>query len=147
LAGIYESEEQWSEAAQMLQGTIPCCQRNMANIYSTESIGSFSLILDKILTIGIPLDSGHRPVSNDYRCRIYIHIVQLYLEDEDAVSADAYLNRMLVCNLGAGLLILDVEDKVLQLQFAGCQARYKVLISVPLTSNASSCLLLQSTSS
>jgi COP9 signalosome complex subunit 4 len=43
---------------------------------------------------GIPLDSGHRTVSNDYKCRIYIKIVQLFLEDEDAVSADAYSNRI-----------------------------------------------------
>lgn len=42
---------------------------------------------------GIPLESGHRSVSDEYKCRIYIKIVQLLLEDDDAVSADAYLNR------------------------------------------------------
>jgi COP9 signalosome complex subunit 4 len=64
----------------------------------------------------IPLDSGHRVVSPEYKCRIYIHIVQLYLEDEDAVSAEAYLNR-------ASLLIHDITNLELKNRFRACQAR------------------------
>lgn len=65
---------------------------------------------------GIPLDSGHRTVPNDYKVRIYIHIVQLLLEDNNSVSAEAYLNR-------AALIMHLVEDPVMHLKFQGCQAR------------------------
>lgn len=84
LAALLEADEEWREAATVLQG--------------------------------IPLDSGHRIVSIDTKFRIYVKIVQLLLEDDDAVSADAYLNR-------AALLVHDVSDAALRLQFLACQAR------------------------
>ncbi|KAI9336211.1 hypothetical protein DFJ73DRAFT_663167 [Zopfochytrium polystomum] len=71
---------------------------------------------------GIPLDSGHRAVSDFYRLRIYIKIVQLFLEDEDSVNAEAYLNR-------AALLASNTpqspttEHTVLLLQLKASQAR------------------------
>ncbi|KAJ3279987.1 COP9 signalosome complex subunit 4 [Borealophlyctis nickersoniae] len=65
---------------------------------------------------GIPLDSGHRNISDDYKLRIYIHIVRLLLEDDDAVGAEAYLNR-------AALIIINSKDRVLQVQFKSSQAR------------------------
>ncbi|KAJ3078905.1 COP9 signalosome complex subunit 4 [Quaeritorhiza haematococci] len=84
LAEIYEEEEEWSEAAKVLQG--------------------------------IPLDSGHRAISDDYKLRIYVQIVRLFLEDEDAVSGETYLNR-------AALLIPNCTDRVIQLQYKASQAR------------------------
>jgi COP9 signalosome complex subunit 4 len=84
LSAVHEAEEDWAEAAHVLQG--------------------------------IPLDSGHRSVSVEYKTRIYIHIVQLFLEDEDAVSAESYLNR-------ASLVMHEIQDTVLHLQFQACQAR------------------------
>lgn len=42
---------------------------------------------------GIPLDSGHRAVSDLTKLRIYVRIVRLLLEADDAVAADAYLKR------------------------------------------------------
>ncbi|KAJ3372740.1 COP9 signalosome complex subunit 4 [Kappamyces sp. JEL0680] len=47
---------------------------------------------------GIPLDSGTRVVPDDYKVKIYIKIVRLYLEDEDSTSADAFLNRAAMLN-------------------------------------------------
>ncbi|KAF9082154.1 hypothetical protein BGX29_008358 [Mortierella sp. GBA35] len=84
LATIYESEEDWAEAAQVL--------------------------------MGIPLDSGHRIVPNEFKIEIYIRIVRLLLEDDEAVSADAYLNR-------ASVLMRDTKDINLQLTFKLSQAR------------------------
>ncbi|KAI8928246.1 hypothetical protein BC831DRAFT_449065 [Entophlyctis helioformis] len=84
LAQIYEDEEEWTQAAKVLQE--------------------------------IPLDSGHRAISQDYKLRIYIHIASLLLEDEDAVSAEAYINR-------ASLILPDSNDKLMQLRFRACQAR------------------------
>jgi COP9 signalosome complex subunit 4 len=73
---------------------------------------------------GIPLESGHRTVPNEYKLQTYVKIVQLLLEDEDAVSAESYLNR-------AGLVLPYVEEnvgqtdafKTLHLRFKAAQAR------------------------
>ncbi|KAI8847306.1 hypothetical protein BC829DRAFT_375577 [Chytridium lagenaria] len=99
LAEIYEEEENWTEAARVLQG--------------------------------IPLDSGHRNISDEYRLRIYIHIVRLFLEDEDSVSAEAYINRASLLFVGKDKEIAAASSvtqgpsqlRVLQLQFKGSQAR------------------------
>lgn len=42
---------------------------------------------------GVPLDSGHRSVSDMVKLQTYIRIVRLLLEADDAIGADAYLKR------------------------------------------------------
>ena len=60
--------------------------------------------------MGIPLDSGHRNVPDDYKLEIYIRISRLLLEDEDFIGAEAYLNR-------AGFILNpETTTQVLQLQ-------------------------------
>lgn len=66
--------------------------------------------------MSITFESGHRTIPDAYKVRTYIHIVQLLLEDEDATIAESYLNR-------ASLILPNVEDKQLQLQFKASQAR------------------------
>ncbi|KAL1916908.1 uncharacterized protein VTP21DRAFT_5105 [Calcarisporiella thermophila] len=65
---------------------------------------------------GIPLDSGHRAISEDYKLRIYMRIVRLLLEEDDAVTAEIYLNR-------AALLIPNCTNLETNLQFKLAQAR------------------------
>ncbi|KAJ3120247.1 COP9 signalosome complex subunit 4 [Nowakowskiella sp. JEL0407] len=84
LAAILENDENWTEAAKILQG--------------------------------IPLDSGHRTISDDYKLRIYLHIARLLLEDEDATMAETYLSR-------ASLLIPTTKELVIQLQYKFAQGR------------------------
>ncbi|GES96870.1 COP9 signalosome complex subunit 4 [Rhizophagus clarus] len=84
LAEIYENEEDWVEAAKVLQG--------------------------------IPLDSGHRTIPEEYKLKIYIKIVQLLLEEDEAVSAETYLSR-------AALLIPSCKDQVINLTFKLSQAK------------------------
>ncbi|RUS23372.1 PCI domain-containing protein [Endogone sp. FLAS-F59071] len=84
LAAVHEQEDDYAEAAKVLQG--------------------------------IPLDSGHRTISDDYKLRIYIRIVRLFLEEDEAVSADTYLNR-------AALLIHRSKDVEINLTFKLSQAR------------------------
>ncbi|GAA5906621.1 uncharacterized protein JCM6883_004535 [Sporobolomyces salmoneus] len=69
--------------------------------------------------IGIPLESGSR--SDDYKLKVYIRIVRLFLEEEDSTSADTYFNRasLLAHNLNAS----NPEDLETLLQFKLCQAR------------------------
>ena len=43
--------------------------------------------------IRIPLDTGHRTVSDDEKLEIYLQIAALCLEDEDAVQAESYVSR------------------------------------------------------
>ncbi|KAG2184541.1 hypothetical protein INT43_000450 [Umbelopsis isabellina] len=84
LASVYEQEEEYVEAAKILQG--------------------------------IPLDSGHRVVSDDYKLKIYIKIIRLFLEEDEAIAAETYLNR-------AALLIPNSEDLVTNLTYKLSQAR------------------------
>ena len=63
----------------------------------------------------IPIDSGTRIVSISLKFKIYIWIVRLYLEDEDFVSADSYLNR--------ASMISDGLNKFDLIQVQACQAQ------------------------
>ncbi|KAG0149968.1 hypothetical protein CROQUDRAFT_668861 [Cronartium quercuum f. sp. fusiforme G11] len=65
---------------------------------------------------GIPMNPGHRTISDEYRLRIYIRIVRLFIEDDDATSAETYLNR-------ASLLIPSTKDEATILTFKLSQAR------------------------
>ncbi|KAF9970878.1 hypothetical protein BGZ73_006277 [Actinomortierella ambigua] len=66
--------------------------------------------------MGIPLESGHRIISNEYKVGVYIRIVRLLLEEDESVSAEAYLNR-------ASVLMRETKDITLQLTFKLSQAR------------------------
>jgi len=84
LAGLYEDDEEWKEAAKIL--------------------------------IAIPLDTGQRVLEPEYRVGIYVKISQLYLEDDESVQAEAYINR-------ASELIYQCKDDVLKLKYKVCFAR------------------------
>jgi len=69
----------------------------------------------KIL-IAIPLDSGQRFLSPAEKMNIYVKIARLYLEDEESVQAEAYINR-------AAELAHQVKDPDLNLAYKACFAR------------------------
>lgn len=54
--------------------------------------------------------------QNEYKLKIYIRIVRLFLEEEDSTSAETYFNR-------ASLIYHNTTDKVTQLMFKLSQAR------------------------
>jgi COP9 signalosome complex subunit 4 len=66
----------------------------------------------KIL-IATPLD---RVLEPEYKVNIYVKIAQLFLEDDESVQAEAYINR-------ASELIHQVRDDVLKLRYKVCFAR------------------------
>ncbi|CEH17109.1 COP9 signalosome, subunit CSN4 [Ceraceosorus bombacis] len=107
LADLLENDEEWAEAAGVLQG--------------------------------IPLDSGHRSVSDLVKLRILIRIVRLLLESDDSVAADVSLKRasLIVHNVPGAVPALPgtesevpqtsaealQEGKQLGLMYKFCQAR------------------------
>ncbi len=84
LADIYEREENWRQAAQILTG--------------------------------IPLETGQKQYSVDYKLETYLKIARLYLEDEDPVLAEAFINR-------AAQLHTQTKNQDLQIMYKVCQAR------------------------
>uniref|UniRef100_A0A7S4BDF1 COP9 signalosome complex subunit 4 n=1 Tax=Chrysotila carterae TaxID=13221 RepID=A0A7S4BDF1_CHRCT len=65
---------------------------------------------------GIPLDSGIRVLDDNYKVEKYIQIAMLYLQDEESVSAETFINR-------ASLLIGESTEPALKLQHKVCYAR------------------------
>ncbi|KAE9457053.1 hypothetical protein C3L33_11036, partial [Rhododendron williamsianum] len=80
LADLYEAEQQWSKAAQILSG--------------------------------IDLDSAMRVIDDAFRLSKCVKIASLYLEDDDAINAEAFINKasFLVCYAR----ILDLKRKFLE---------------------------------
>lgn len=93
-----------------------------------EQVTSIRLALSKILEAeekwrasaevlcGIPLESGQKIYESQFKMQIYLKIAQLYLEEEDHIAAEAYLNR-------AGLLQAEVMNKELQILYKVCSAK------------------------
>ena len=61
LADIYEREQNWRWAAEVL--------------------------------VGIPLETGQKQYTVDYKLETYLKIARLYLEDDDPTQGEAYINR------------------------------------------------------
>jgi len=66
--------------------------------------------------IAIPLDSGQTVLDPEYKMNIYVKIAQLFLEDDESVQAEAYINR-------ASELLHQVKDQHLKLRYKVCFAR------------------------
>lgn len=64
----------------------------------------------------IPLDTGNRVLDPEYKVNIYVKIAQLYLEDDEAVQAETFLNR-------ASILIPDCKEPNLHMRYKVCFAR------------------------
>ena len=76
LADIYEREQNWRQAAQVL--------------------------------VGIPLETGQKQYTVSYKLETYLKIARLYLEDEDPVQGEAFINR-------AAQLQTQTKDEHLQI--------------------------------
>jgi len=68
------------------------------------------------ILIAIPLDSGQRVLSPEEKVQIYVKIARLFLEDEESVQAEAYINR-------ASELIHLCKQSSLQTAYKVCFAR------------------------
>ena len=59
---------------------------------------------------GLLFLSFNRQYSTDYKLETYLKIARLFLEDEDPVQAEAYINR-------ASILQADSQNKDLQIYY------------------------------
>ncbi|KAF7997633.1 hypothetical protein HCN44_006204 [Aphidius gifuensis] len=84
LADIYERNQVWREAANVL--------------------------------VGIPLETGQKQYAVDYKLDTYLKIARLYLEDDDPIQAEAFINR-------ASLLQAESKNEQLQIYYKVCYAR------------------------
>eukprot|EP01006_Ploeotia_vitrea_P059926 TRINITY_DN75016_c0_g1_i1.p1 TRINITY_DN75016_c0_g1~~TRINITY_DN75016_c0_g1_i1.p1 ORF type:complete len:384 (-),score=48.24 TRINITY_DN75016_c0_g1_i1:102-1217(-) len=66
--------------------------------------------------IGIQLESGTRALDDNYKLSHYIRIAQLYLEEDDHVNAQSYINR-------ASQLLQNETELVLQQKYKACFAK------------------------
>jgi len=87
-------------------------REHLADIYEKEEDWAAAA---KMLA-GIPLDSGIRVLDDTYKVKKYIKIAMLYLQDDESVTAETYINR-------ASLLIADETPDALKLQHKVCYAR------------------------
>nr|CAB3232900.1 COP9 signalosome subunit 4 [Phallusia mammillata] len=69
-----------------------------------------------LMLVGIPIESGQKQYSLDYKLETYLTIARLYLEDEDPVQAELYINR-------ASLLQNETSNEQLQIHYKVCYAR------------------------
>ncbi|CAH1795447.1 unnamed protein product [Owenia fusiformis] len=87
-------------------------RQHMAEMYEREEKWNKAAVT----LVGIPLETGQKQYSNDYKLETYLKIARLYLEDEDPVQAEAYINR-------ASLLQADSQNEQLQIYYKVCYAR------------------------
>jgi COP9 signalosome complex subunit 4 len=66
--------------------------------------------------VGIPLETGQKQYSVDYKLETYLKIARLFLEDEDPVQGEAYINR-------AAQLQTQTKNEHLQIIYKVCQGR------------------------
>ncbi|TYI42993.1 hypothetical protein ES332_A01G138000v1 [Gossypium tomentosum] len=87
-------------------------REKLAELYESEQQCSKAA---QILS-GIDLDSGMRVIDDTFRLSKCVQIARLYLEDDDAVNAEAFINK-------ASFLINNSQHEVLILQYKVCYAR------------------------
>ena len=73
-----------------------------------------------------------RQYTQDYKLRTYLKIARLYLEDEDPVQAEAYINR-------ASMLQADSGDEQLQIHYKVCNHLAKSMFLFLLSPDISIC--------
>lgn len=87
-------------------------RQHLATIYEHERNWQKAIEILK----GIPLDNGHRQFTLDYKLGTYLKLSRFYLEDNNVLESEAYINR-------AALLQVDSKNETLQLEFKVGYAR------------------------
>lgn len=91
---------------------VSAIRQHLAIIYETEQMWKEAAHV----LVGIPLETGQKQYSVDYKLETYLKIARLYLEDDDPVQAEAFINR-------ASLLQAETKNEQLQVMHKVCYAR------------------------
>jgi len=91
---------------------VSAVRQNLANIYEKEQQWQEAA---SVLT-GIPLETGQKQYPVNYKLETYLKIARLYLENDDPVQAEAFINR-------ASLLQAESTNEELQIHYKVCYAR------------------------
>ncbi|XP_065158268.1 COP9 signalosome complex subunit 4 [Atheta coriaria] len=87
-------------------------RQHLGNIYENEQKWRDAANV----LVGIPLETGQKQYSVDYKLETYLKIARLYLEDDDPIQAEAFINR-------ASLLQAESKNEQLQIYYKVCYAR------------------------
>jgi len=63
---------------------------------------------------GIPIDSSQRVLSDEEKATLYVKISQLYLEEDEWVEAEQFINKA---------SLINIRDKITNLKYRSCFAR------------------------
>uniref|UniRef100_A0A7S1N660 COP9 signalosome complex subunit 4 n=1 Tax=Eutreptiella gymnastica TaxID=73025 RepID=A0A7S1N660_9EUGL len=96
----------------VLQEESTAIREKLADLYQEEE--NWKLCAQTL--IGIPLDSGSRALNEEYKLGHYVRIAQLFLEEDDHIQAETYINKCLP-------LVHSGIDPVLNLKYKACFAR------------------------
>ena len=55
---------------------------------------------------GIPLETGQKQYSADYKLETYLKIARLYLEDDDVAQGEAFINRASILQVSHGAPVI-----------------------------------------
>lgn len=87
-------------------------RQHLAQIYESEECWRDAA---KVL-VGIPLETGQKQYTVDYKLETYLKIARLYLEDDDPVEAETYIKR-------ASMLQAESTNEQLHILYKVCYAR------------------------
>ncbi|KAL4141928.1 hypothetical protein QTP88_004474 [Uroleucon formosanum] len=87
-------------------------RQHLASIYERENNWKEAASV----LVGIPLETGQKKYTVDYKLETYMKIARLYLEDDDPMLAESYINR-------ASLLQTESKNEKLQICYKVCYAR------------------------
>jgi COP9 signalosome complex subunit 4 len=87
-------------------------REQLATVYEAKEEWSSAAVA----LAGIDLESGMRVLDPGYKLEKNVKIAMLYLEDDDAVSAETYIKK-------ASSLLTSVKNEELELQYKTCYAR------------------------
>lgn len=87
-------------------------RQHLAHIYERNQMWKEAAIV----LVGIPLETGQKQYPVDYKLETYLKIARLYLENDDPVQAEAFINR-------ASLLQAESRNEQLQIYYKVCYAR------------------------
>ncbi|XP_075260586.1 COP9 signalosome complex subunit 4-like [Convolutriloba macropyga] len=108
--GLYALEKMQPRVLSF-EDQVASLRQHLASIYEKEHNWRQAASI----LVGIKFD-GQKKYTSEYKMETYLKIARLYLEDDDPVEAESYINR-------SGLLCHDVKNEKLNILYKVCYAR------------------------